>query len=118
MDERPSGCFAERRHYGDAKIKQYNRRMQDIAAAEAEEDAKKMYPDYRSQVSFDKDGNEVKYGTKGSVRPDLYKSGSSVEVKNYLIETKSQSKQLVKNVVTQYNQKVDTQEDRMCQKTI
>ena len=55
---------------------------------------------------------------KGSVRPDLYKSGSSVEVKNYLIETKSQSKQLVKNVVTQYNQRVDTQEDRMCQKTI
>ena len=64
-----------------------------------------MYPDYRPQVSFDAYGNEVKYGTKGSVRPDLYQTGSSVEVKNYLLQTDGQANSLVNHVVTQYNKR-------------
>jgi len=72
---------------------------------ESEEYAKKMYPGFREQVSFDKNGVETKYGAKGSVRPDLYGEGTSVEVKNYLIETDGQANKLVKNVVRQYNQR-------------
>ena len=62
---------------------------------QSEIDAKKMYPDYRPQMSFDAYGNEVKYGTKGS----------SVEVKNYLLQTDGQANSLVNHVVTQYNKR-------------
>lgn len=74
---------------------------------QSEEDALKMYPGYRKQVSFNANGDEVKYGTKGSVRPDLYKTGSSVEVKNYSLHGEKQAQALVKNVTTQYNQRKD-----------
>ena len=74
---------------------------------QSEEDALKMYSGYRKQVSFNANGDEVKYGTKGSVRPDLYKTGSSVEVKNYSLHGEKQARALVKNVTTQYNQRKD-----------
>jgi len=57
-------------------------------------------PEYREQVSF-KDGEEVDYGTKGSTRPDWYKPGESVEVKNYNVETGAGQNRLVNNVVDQ-----------------
>lgn len=72
---------------------------------QSEMDALKMYPEYRKQVSFNANGDEVKYGTKGSVRPDLYKTGSSVEVKNHSLHGEKQVHALVKNVTTQYNQR-------------
>lgn len=54
---------------------------------------------WREQVTF-KDGKEVPYGTKGSVRPDWYQGNiRSVEVKNYNIE-KNQSS-LINNVMKQ-----------------
>ncbi|OAI58852.1 hemagglutinin, partial [Ralstonia solanacearum] len=55
--------------------------------------------DFRPQVSY-KDGQEVPYGTKGSVRPDWCNATScSVEVKNYNIENNSSG--LIKNVADQ-----------------
>ncbi|WP_233445773.1 VENN motif pre-toxin domain-containing protein [Providencia stuartii] len=54
---------------------------------------------WREQVSF-KDGKEVPYGTKGSVRPDWCQGTvCSVEVKNYTIATNS--KGLISNVSKQ-----------------
>ncbi|WP_230085933.1 MULTISPECIES: VENN motif pre-toxin domain-containing protein, partial [unclassified Providencia] len=54
---------------------------------------------WREQVSF-KDGKEVPYGTKGSVRPDWCQGTvCSVEVKNYTIATNS--KGLINNVSKQ-----------------
>jgi hypothetical protein len=55
---------------------------------------------YRPQVSF-KDGVEVKYGTSGSSRPELYRPGSSVEVKNYDVTTSAGRSRLVDNVLGQ-----------------
>jgi len=55
---------------------------------------------YRSQVSF-KNGAEVPYGTKGSVRPEYYRKGSSIEVKNYNLQTSKGRGSLVNNVSRQ-----------------
>lgn len=55
---------------------------------------------YRPQVSF-KDGEEVPYGTKGSTRPEYYREGISVEVKNYSVETAQGRSNLVRNVTNQ-----------------
>jgi hypothetical protein len=43
----------------------------------------------------------VTYGTKGSVRPEFYKTGTSIEVKNYNIESPAGRAALERNVVTQ-----------------
>ena len=51
-------------------------------------------------------GQEVPYGTKGSVRPDLYKAGSSIDVKNYKIETSSGRNNLARNIEKQYYQRI------------
>ena len=61
---------------------------------QSELDVQKEYPDYEPQKSF-KDGVEVPYGTKGSTRPELYKSGHSIEVKNYNVETTTGQSNLV-----------------------
>jgi hypothetical protein len=57
---------------------------------------------YRAQVSF-RNGVEVPYGTKGSVRPDYFgfQGSSSVEVKNYNVETQFGRDRLVNNVSEQ-----------------
>ena len=55
---------------------------------------------FRSQTSF-KDGAEVPYGTKGSTRPELYKDGLSIEVKNYNVETAQGRSNLIRNVSEQ-----------------
>ena len=71
---------------------------------QSEIDAKADYPDYNEQVSF-LNGEEVPYGTKGSVRPDYYKPGSSVDIKNYNIETASGRSNLTNNISNQYYQR-------------
>jgi hypothetical protein len=60
----------------------------------------KLGAEYQEQVSF-KGGNEVPYGTKGSTRPDFYKPGQSVEVKNYDVTTQAARNKLVDNVSNQ-----------------
>ena len=48
---------------------------------QSELDAATDFPGYADQKSFI-NGKEVSYGTKGSVRPDYYKEGFSVDTKN------------------------------------
>jgi hypothetical protein len=69
----------------------------------------KTNPHYRPQVSLI-NGKEVPYDTKGSVRPELYKPGLNIEVKNYTIRPGSNSG-LVNNVA-----KNITRECRTCHK--
>ena len=66
---------------------------------QSEKDFGRRFPDYFPQVSF-KDRMEVKWGTKNSVRPDYYKPGESVEVKNYNVTTASGLRSLKNNILT------------------
>ena len=61
---------------------------------------RKLGEGYTDQISF-KDGKVVPYGTKDSTRPDWYKTGMSVEVKNYDIQTADGQKRLIDNVIQQ-----------------
>ena len=77
---------------------------------QSEKDAAKDFPEYREQVSLKKEDGivkEVPYGTKGSVRPDLYKEGHSIDIKNYNISTSSGRSSLKRNINKQYNQRLD-----------
>ena len=77
---------------------------------QSEKDAAKDFPEYREQVSFKKEDGivkEVPYGTKGSVRPDLYKEEHSIDIKNYNISTSSGRSSLKGNINKQYNQRLD-----------
>jgi RHS repeat-associated protein len=62
--------------------------------------------DFKPQTSF-KDGKVVKYGTKGSVRPEGYKKGVSLEVKNYTVSDKKGINRLVNNISKQINYRVN-----------
>lgn len=63
------------------------------------------YPDHLPQQSF-LHGKLVPYGTKGSVRPDFYCKGSSVDYKNYDISTSAKRNNLVRNITNQYYRRV------------
>jgi RHS repeat-associated protein len=60
--------------------------------------------DYQQQVGF-KNGKIVNTKTKGSVRPEGYKLGSSIEVKNYSLKTEKGIKSMLNNVVGQIRQR-------------
>lgn len=62
------------------------------------------FPDYSPQVSF-LNGVEVPYGTPGSVRPDYYKSGNSIEVKNYNVTSAAGRSKLIRNILTHYQKR-------------
>ena len=68
--------------------------------------AENEFKDYKPQKSF-KNGEEVPYGTKGSVRPDLYKNTSSIDVKNYDLSSKRGQTNLINNIVSQYKKRID-----------
>ncbi|MED4906382.1 pre-toxin TG domain-containing protein [Parageobacillus thermoglucosidasius] len=72
---------------------------------QSEIDIGKEYPEYSTQKSF-KNGKEVPYGTKGSSRPDYYKKGFSIEVKNYKITTPEGRSRLVNNISTQFEKRL------------
>ncbi|XCS10231.1 hypothetical protein GBG21_12895 [Aeribacillus pallidus] len=72
---------------------------------QSEIDIGKEYPEYSAQKSF-KNGKEVPYGTKGSSRPDFYREGFSIEVKNYKITTPSGRSRLVNNISTQVEKRL------------
>ena len=72
---------------------------------QSELDVGKDYEGYDAQKSFI-NGEEVPYGTKGSVRPEFYKNGYSVEVKNYNIETSSGRNSLINNVSSQIKKRL------------
>ena len=72
---------------------------------QSELDAASDFPDYDAQKSFI-NGKEVPYGTKGSVRPDYYKDGYSVDIKNYNVESASGRSNLARNIEKQYYQRI------------
>lgn len=72
---------------------------------QSELDAANDFPGYSPQKSFI-NGKEVSYGTKGSVRPDFYKPGNSIEIKSYNITTSSGRNNLVNTVSRQYNKRL------------
>ena len=72
---------------------------------QSELDAAMDFPDYDAQKSFI-NGEEVPYGTKGSVRPDYYKDGFSVDVKNYNVESANGRSNLARNIEKQYYQRI------------
>ena len=72
---------------------------------QSELDVGKDYEGYDAQKSFI-NGEEVPYGTKGSVRPEFYKNGHSVEVKNYNVETSSGRNSLINNVSSQIKKRL------------
>ncbi len=73
---------------------------------QSELDAATELPDYDAQKSFI-NGEEVPYGTKGSVRPDYYKDGFSVDIKNYNVESASGRSNLARNIEKQYYQRIE-----------
>ncbi|EOI4092568.1 hypothetical protein ACMTV5_001823, partial [Campylobacter jejuni] len=72
---------------------------------ESEEDISKLYHDYEKQKSF-LNSKEVPYGTKHSVRPDLYKNGSSIEIKNYNLDKTYSANNLINIITKQYQQRL------------
>ncbi|MCG9875643.1 MAG: hypothetical protein MH321_12750, partial [Leptospiraceae bacterium] len=62
--------------------------------------------DFDPQQKSFKDQFEVPYGTKGSSRPDFFKNGHSIEVKNYDVTTPRGRSNLVRNVSNQINKRV------------
>ena len=73
---------------------------------QSEIDAAANFPDYDAQKLF-LGGEEDPYGTKGNVRPDYYKDGFSVDIKNYKIETTSGRMSLARNIENQYYQRLE-----------
>lgn len=72
----------------------------------SELDVQLEFPEHAPQKSFI-DGKEVPYGTKGSSRPDFYKKGSSIEVKNYKVTTPEGRSRLIRNVTNQINKRIN-----------
>ena len=96
----------------DVEVPKYNREQipRNIEESrptwrQSELDVGKDYEGYDAQKSFI-NGEEVPYGTKGSVRPEFYKNGHSVEVKNYNVETSSGRNGLINNVSSQIKKRL------------
>ena len=71
---------------------------------QSELDVQRQFPNHQPQQSF-LNGKRVPYGTRGSVRPDLFKPGQSIEVKNYNVQTVAGRNNLVNNISNQVNQR-------------
>ena len=96
----------------DVEVPKYNREQipRNIEESrptwrQSELDVGKDYEGYDAQKSFI-NGEEVPYGTKGSVRPEFYKNGHSIEVKNYNVETSSGRNSLINNVSSQIKKRL------------
>lgn len=61
---------------------------------------------------------EVPYGTKGRVRPDYYKDGFCVDIKNYNVESASGRSNLARNIEKQYYQRIENLPDGTKQSVI
>ncbi|MFB1637221.1 hypothetical protein ABZN47_09445, partial [Campylobacter jejuni] len=99
--------YLENENKNDSKIKQIS--ISNIPKKphwrESEEDISKLYHDYEKQKSF-LNSKEVPYGTKHSVRPDLYKNGSSIEIKNYNLDKTYSANNLINIITKQYQQRL------------
>lgn len=54
-----------------------------------------------NQSASFRNGQQVPYGTRGSTRPEYYRPGTSVEVKNYNVQTPQGRTRLINNVTRQ-----------------
>ncbi|WP_420841908.1 RHS repeat domain-containing protein [Fimbriiglobus ruber] len=72
---------------------------------------------FEGQKSF-LNGKEVPYGTKGSSRPEYYKPGTSVEVKNYEVTSAEGRNNLVKNVTDQAKERLGNLPSGTAQKVV
>lgn len=72
---------------------------------QSETDVGDVNPNYETKKSF-LNGKEVPYATRGSSRPDLYITGSSIEVKNYNVTNRSGRNSLINIVSNQVNQRI------------
>ena len=72
---------------------------------QSETDVGILKPNYEAQKSF-LNGKEVPYATRGSSRPDLYTTGSSIEVKNYNVTNSSGRNSLIRTISNQVNQRI------------
>ncbi len=86
-------------------IESGNKSIQRPTWRQSELDAVNDFPNYLTQKSFI-DKKEVPYGTKGSVRPDFYTNGSSIDIKNYNLTTSSRRNNLASNIEKQYFQRL------------
>jgi YD repeat-containing protein len=72
---------------------------------QSELDVSSLNPNHRSQVSF-RNGREVPYASRGSVRPDNFRVGDAIEVKNYDLLQPSNRANLYNTIHGQYLQRV------------
>lgn len=73
---------------------------------QSEEDVlSQLGPQYSRQKSF-LNGKAEDYGVTGTVRPEAWKPGESVEVKNYNVQSSSGRSNLVRNIAGQVEQRV------------
>jgi len=72
---------------------------------QSEFDVNGLNPNHRPQVSFS-NGREVPYGSRGSVRPDHFRVGEALEVKNYDVLQPSNRANLYNTIHRQYLQRI------------
>lgn len=72
---------------------------------QSEIDVSGLNPNHRPQVSFSH-GREVSYGSRGSVRPENFRVGEALEVKNYDVLQPSNRANLYNTVHGQYLQRI------------
>lgn len=71
---------------------------------QSELDVEALNPRHRPQVSFI-NGKEVPYSSRGSVRPDAYRAGDAIEVKNYNLSDAANRAGLYRTLTKQYLQR-------------
>lgn len=107
---RPDGTFASNAEVGISKTPSKSVSSSTTnnrpSWRQSELDANSQFSDYQSQQSF-KNGETANYGDKGSVRPDLYKEGHSIDVKNYDVTTSQGRDNLARNIEQQYYQRLE-----------
>lgn len=89
----------------DKFVEETDKALQRPSWRQSEKDVAKKYPDYSEQKSY-KNGKEVPYGTEGSTRPDLFKEGHSIEIKNYNVTKNTGKKNLEYELIRQYNDRL------------
>ena len=75
-----------------------------VSPRQSEIDVNDLNPNHRPQVSFN-NGREVPYGSLGSVRPDNFRLGEALEVKNYDLLSASNRASLYNTIHRQYLQR-------------
>ncbi|MFN6108448.1 MAG: polymorphic toxin-type HINT domain-containing protein, partial [Planctomycetaceae bacterium] len=87
------------------------------SARDSEFDIISRNPKHRPQVSF-KNGQEVTYGSKGSVRPDAFTFGEALEIKNYELSHSVNRANMYNRIHMQYLQRLSNLPKRTHQRIV